>query len=158
MKAVFVLVMVAAVPLAVAFGQTAQTRLPPAQQGRQDTTVPLAPAPFQPILPEDGSPPPRNVWLTAGAAKLQALDKVNAQALMLTIKVGKSATFGSLTIKVRACMTRPLDQPTDAAAFVDVTDSHPDQPRFDGWLLLAEPAASMLQHPLYDLRVAGCAA
>jgi hypothetical protein len=52
---------------------------------------------------------------------------------------------------------RAADQPPDAAAFLDVTDSHPDSPGFVGWMLENEPAASMMQHPIYDLRVIGCA-
>jgi len=98
-----------------------------------------------------------NIWLPAGVAKLQALDKVNAQASTLSVKVGQSVTFGSLTITVKSCVVRPSDQPADAAAFVDVTDSHPDSTGFSGWLLENEPAVSIMQHPIYDLRVAGCA-
>jgi hypothetical protein len=97
-----------------------------------------------------------DVWLPAGGVKLQALDKVNAQATALTIKVGQTATFGSLTIAVKACAIRPADQPADAAAYLDVTDSHKDSPGFDGWMLADEPSVSMMQHPIYDLRVTGC--
>ncbi|HET6305836.1 MAG TPA: DUF2155 domain-containing protein [Rhodopila sp.] len=99
-----------------------------------------------------------NVWLPAGEVRLQALDKVNAQATELTVKVGQTATFGSLTIAVKACVIRPPDQPADAAAYLDVTDSHPDSPGFDGWMLEDEPSVSMMQHPIYDLRVTGCSA
>ena len=98
-----------------------------------------------------------NVWLPAKVARLQALDKVNAQSTPLTIKVGQSAAIGSLTITVKACVVRPPDQPADAAAFLDVTDSHADQPGFKGWILETEPAVSMMQHPIYDLRITGCA-
>jgi hypothetical protein len=98
-----------------------------------------------------------NIWVPAGVAKLQALDKVNAQATELRIKVGQAVTFGSLTIKVKSCMIRPPDQPADAAAYLDITDSHPDSPGFDGWMLQDEPSVSMMQHPIYDLRVTGCA-
>jgi hypothetical protein len=106
-------------------------------------------------------PPPAtfdrpNVWVPATVVKLQALDKVNAQASELTVKVGQSATFGSLTITAKSCVVRPPDQPADAAAYLDVTDSHKDAPGFDGWMLRDEPALSMMQHPIYDLRVAGC--
>jgi hypothetical protein len=97
-----------------------------------------------------------NVWVPAGVAKLEALDKVNAQASALTIQVGQSATFGSLTIMVKACVIRPPDQPADAAAYLHVTDSHPDSSGFDGWMLEDEPSVSMMQHPIYDLRVTGC--
>jgi hypothetical protein len=134
---------------------------PPVQQA-PDSTGPSTNTAANPA-PETVAPPPSvapgwpNVWLPATAAKLQALDKVNAQATTLTIKVGESATFGSLTVTVKACMTRPADQPADAAAYLDITDSHPDQPPFDGWMLQDEPAVSMMQHPIYDLRVAGCA-
>ncbi len=102
--------------------------------------------------------PPRwpNQWLSAGNARIQALDKVNAQATILTMKVGQPATFGSLTIMVKACLIRPPDQPADAAAYLDVTDSHPESPGFNGWMLVNEPSVSMMQNPIYDLRVAGC--
>jgi hypothetical protein len=97
-----------------------------------------------------------NIWVPARTVKLQALDKVNAQGNELTIKVGQWASFGSLTIRVKSCMVRPPDQPADAAAYLDVTDSHPDSPGFDGWMLQDEPSVSMMQHPIYDLRVVGC--
>jgi hypothetical protein len=97
-----------------------------------------------------------NGWIPAATVRLQALDKVNAQTAALTIKVGGVATFGSLTIAAKACAVRPNDQPVDAAAYLTVTDSHPDSPGFDGWMLQQEPSVSMLQHPVYDLRVTGC--
>lgn len=127
----------------------------------QESTEPGGPAPdVQGQVPSTAPPAAverPNIWVPAGVAKLQALDKVNAQASVLTIKVGQSATFGSLTITVKACVMRPADQPADAAAYLDVTDSHPDSPGFNGWMLEDEPSVSMMQHPIYDLRVSGCA-
>jgi hypothetical protein len=140
--------------------------LPPLQQQLQqegsppgpDTQEQGQPAPGQPPLA--ATPPATmdrpNSWLPAGTVKLQALDKVNAQTAALTIKVGGSAAFGSLTITAKACAVRPADQPPDAAAYLTVTDSHPDSPGFDGWMLEDEPSVSMMQHPVYDLRVIGC--
>jgi hypothetical protein len=116
--------------------------------GQNTQAPPVAPPP----APVDRSA----VWLPAGIVKLQALDKVNAQTTALTIKVGQSATFGSLTILVKACVVRPTDQPADAAAFLAVVDNHPDTAGFDGWMLANEPSASMMQNPVYDLRVTGC--
>jgi hypothetical protein len=157
--------------------QTASIRsepLPPLQQQwQQQGTPPVQQAPAQGPLttnqdqqPSAASPPLANgppatmerpnVWLPAATVKLQALDKVNAQSAALTIKVGGSATFGSLTINAKACMVRPTDQPADAAAFLAVTDSHPDSPGFNGWMLQDEPSVSMMEHPIYDLRVTGC--
>ncbi|HBK08772.1 MAG TPA: DUF2155 domain-containing protein [Acetobacteraceae bacterium] len=111
----------------------------------------MEPAPSGPAVMERP-----NVWVPGAVAKVQALDKVNAQTSTLTIKVGQSVTFGSLTITAKACVTRPVDQPADAAAYLTVTDSHPDSPGFAGWMLAGEPSVSMLQHPIYDLRVTGC--
>jgi hypothetical protein len=155
-----------------AWGQTPVIRsepLPPLQQQWQNEGSPpvqQAPAGVTPADPSQQSqtqpqvaPAPMerpNNWVAATAVKLQALDKVNAQSAALTIKVGGSATFGSLTITAKACVVRPTDQPADAAAYLDVTDSHPDSPGFAGWMLEDEPSVSMMQHPIYDLRVVGC--
>jgi hypothetical protein len=81
---------------------------------------------------------------------------VNAQSKVLIVKVGGSAQFGSLSIQVKACVIRPPDQPADAAAFLVVTDSHDEPSDFSGWMLRSDPSLSMLEHPLYDLRVLGC--
>jgi hypothetical protein len=116
---------------------------------------PAAPAPTQPEQPEQPAPPPP-AWLPRGAAKLVLLDKVTAQPRDVTVPVGQSVTFGSLTIAVRACDVRPPDVPEDATALLDITDSHPGMPNFHGWMLVSAPAASMLEHPVYDVRLLGC--
>jgi hypothetical protein len=156
------------------------TPLPPLQrQWQQEGSLPVPQAPFasnNPVQTVPGQAVPGtalqgqaqvpaaplttaerpNIWVPARMVKLQALDKVNAQGNELTIKVGQSASFGSLTITVKSCMVRPPDQPADAAAYLDVTDSHSNSPGFAGWMLQDEPSVSMMQHPIYDLRVTGC--
>ncbi len=84
------------------------------------------------------------------------LDKVRAQPSPLTIRVGQSAPWGSMTITVRGCVTRPPDQPQDSAAFLEVTDGRAAGATFRGWMLASAPALSQLEHPLYDLRVTSC--
>lgn len=129
---------------------TGQAAPAPGVQG-QDRALPAIP----PVAPPATVEQP-NIWVPESVVKLQALDKVNAQIANLTIKVGQSATFKSLTIALKSCMVRPSDQPADAAAYLDVTDSRPDSPAFNGWMLQDEPSVSMMQHPIYDLRVIGC--
>ena len=126
----------------------------PNAQAQPPAAPPAAPGAAPATPPATADRP--NIWVPAGSAKLVALDKVNAQATEMTVKVGQSATFESLTITVQACDIRPADQPADATAYLHVTDSHPDSPGFDGWMLRDEPSVSMMQHPIYDLRVAGC--
>ena len=87
---------------------------------------------------------------------LQLLDKVDAQSTTLTVKAGQSTQYGPLTIAVRACDVSAPDEAQDATAFLDITDSHPDAPSFHGWMLKSDPSVSMLQHPIYDVRVLGC--
>jgi Uncharacterized protein conserved in bacteria (DUF2155) len=102
------------------------------------------------------APPPPNVWVPQGGAILQVLDKVNATTTTLNVRVGQSATYGSLRIQVLACEIRPPDMPQDAAASLVINDTNPDQPGFQGWMLQNEPFLSMLQSPSYDVRVEGC--
>ncbi len=107
-------------------------------------------------LPTPFSPP--ITWQSRGTAQLQALDKINARRTQITVKVGQSATFGSLTIIVKGCVVRPPDQPADAAAFLEITDKNPEVAGFSGWMLRSDPSLSMLAHPIFDVRVTGCSA
>lgn len=117
--------------------------------------TPLAPpvAPTGPVAP---AVPPKPAWLPRHVAELQILDKIGATHETRDVAVGSSVTVGTITIKVEACDVRPPDQERDAAAYVDITDRNPDIPAFQGWLLAAEPGASVFEHPIYDVHVIGC--
>ena len=125
------------------------TPLPPAaQQPGQVVPMPPGGLPQAPGFP--------NVWLPKEGATLQALDKVNARASIVPLKANEPGQFQTLTIELKACVVRPPDQPADAAAFVTVTDSRGQGIAFSGWLIRSSPATSMVQHPIYDLRVIAC--
>lgn len=115
-----------------------------------------APAPGSPAAPP--SPDATTAWVQRGTAELVALDKVRAQPTPLQVRVGQSVTFHTLTITVRSCAVRPPDMAPDAAAFVDISDTAPGAPGLRGWMLASAPWLSMLQHPIYDVRVTGCKA
>ncbi len=143
---------------------TATPLLPPSVQystpqppANQTPTAPQGPPP-QPEAAPAGPQPIQLAWVPQSTALLQVLDKVNAQNTVLTVKVGQQAQFGSLTIQVQACDIHPPDQVQDSAAYLTITDSHPDAPSFQGWILANNPSISMLQHPIYDVRVVGCRA
>lgn len=97
-----------------------------------------------------------DAWVQRGTAELTLLDKVRAQPSRIQVRVGQSATFGTLTIAVRHCVTRPPDLPPNNAAFLDVADSRPNGTTFRGWMIANSPALSLLEHPLYDVRVTAC--
>jgi hypothetical protein len=131
------------------------------------TTTPLLapsvqPQSAPPNQPQPAPQPPaaaipqQSTWVPQTVAQLQVLDKVNAQNAVLTVKVGQEARFASLNILVQACDARPPDQPQDSAAYLTISDSRSDAPGFRGWMLANGPSLSMLQHPIYDVRVISC--
>ena len=98
-------------------------------------------------------------WVPKRQARLQALDKVTARITILTAAVDQPVTYGTLSITVRACNARPPDEVPDAAAYIEVRDglaTGSAPPAFRGWMLANAPAANMLEHPVYDLRVLEC--
>ena len=95
-------------------------------------------------------------WQPKGMAELMLLDKIRALPSTVDVKVGQSASFGTLTIQVRSCVTRPPDMPADAAAFLEVTDSRAAGSGFKGWILENTPSVSQFEDPIYDLRLVAC--
>jgi len=117
------------------------------------STAQAAPTPGAQPAP---APAPPADWLPRSTATLEALDKVDATHQTLTIPVGGTASYGALSIAVRACLVRPPNQPADSAAFLVIQDPHPGAPGFSGWMFASAPEVSMLEHPIYDVRVLGC--
>ena len=98
-------------------------------------------------------------WVPMRAARLQALDKVTARITILEARVGQSASFGTLTINLRACNGRGADEVPDAAAWMEMPDSRApagSPPAFRGWMFANAPGVNMLEHPVYDIRVLEC--
>jgi hypothetical protein len=97
-------------------------------------------------------------WVSRPGVGLQGLDKVTARVTALSARVGESIRFGSLSIVVRSCVVRPGDVAADAAAFVEVTERGVSAPVFRGWMLVSNPGLGVIEHPVYDVRLAGCRA
>ena len=98
-------------------------------------------------------------WVPRQTAELQVLDKVTARISVVRATVGQAAQYGTLTIAVRACNARPPDEVPDAAAFLEMTDSRRAagaERVFRGWMFANAPGVSMLEHPVYDVRVLDC--
>lgn len=98
-------------------------------------------------------------WVAKRTAKLQALDKVTARVTILEAPIGRPAAFGTLRVVVHACNARPPEEVQDAAAWLEVLETRNDSrgvPVFRGWMFANAPGVSMLEHPVYDLRVLEC--
>jgi hypothetical protein len=107
---------------------------------------------------QTGSGQTGSAWVPGRTAELQALDKVTARIVVLEAPVEREVRFGTLVIRVGACHRRPPDDPPDAAAWLEVRDTRPGAAPlpFRGWMFAASPGLSMLEHPVYDLRVLAC--
>jgi len=128
---------------------TDQAPAPPAREE--------APAPPRESHPKAQELSPPDAWLPRRGGTLRVMNKIDSTVQTLSVPVGGSVTYQSLTIKMSGCFVRPPDLPADAAAHLTITDSRPDQPGFDAWMLQKEPALNMLEHPVYDVQLVGCA-
>jgi hypothetical protein len=98
-------------------------------------------------------------WVGMRTASLQALDKVTARITILEAPLNQPVAFGTLQVIVRACNARPPEEVPDAAAWLEVRETRNDSkgvPVFQGWMFANAPGISMLENPVYDLRVLQC--
>ena len=109
-----------------------------------------APPPTKPEAPK------ADVWLPKPAADLMGLDKITARLTALSVKVGDTVAFGTLKITLRACNIRPPDMPADQTAFLDIPDTRDPSFGFHSWMLVSDPAVSVVEHPVYDIHLVGC--
>ena len=110
------------------------------------TGVPLAPPAVYPA----------DTWQGRTVAVIRVLDKLDAHVEVLSVPVGGTAHYKNLEIGVARCVARPPTLAPDAAAWLDLRDTHPDGVAFHGWMLAAEPALGVLESPLYDVRMIRC--
>ena len=102
--------------------------------------------------------------LNGTAVVLRALDKVTATTKDYTVEVGDKLTYGSLTVNVRHCEKRPPEEIPETYAFLQIDDKKLDgkgrSPKtervFSGWMMASKPAASALEHGVYDIWVLDC--
>jgi hypothetical protein len=99
-------------------------------------------------------------------AVISLLNKRNGQTRDFELKPGESVRLGKVALFVRACeRTAPWETYADQGAFVRmaVNERPPgtnDAERwrwvFSGWLFKENPAANVLEHPVYDVWVKAC--
>ncbi len=131
---------------------------PPSLPSRPKPAVPPQPAAPPPAQPAKPPGPAPDAWLALPIVELVGLDKVSARTTALSGPVGQELRFGTLTVLPRACMVRPPDTAADAAAFLEIADPRLETKPFRAWMLLSEPAVSIFEHPVYDIRLVGCRA
>lgn len=134
--------------------------LPPQEDVPLPDTLPF-PVPGASSAKPVPPPPPQTVPSGPQAVVLQALDKVTARISVVEVPVGGTARFGSLLIAARACQKSPPEEPPEAAAFLEITETPAGaiaSSLFSGWMFASSPALSALEHPVYDVWVKDCKA
>lgn len=104
--------------------------------------------------------------MTERVAVIGLLNKRNGQTRDFELKPGEAVRFGKVVIRVRACeKTAPWENYQDQGAFVQLivrqrpagtNDAERWAQVFSGWLFKENPAANIVQHPIYDVWVKEC--
>lgn len=92
----------------------------------------------------------------ASVANLRGLDKIAGAATDLSLAVGESVDYGSLSVKLDACRYPADDPASNAYAFLEITDTAIGREVFRGWMIAQNPALSALDHQRYDVWVLRC--
>jgi hypothetical protein len=89
-------------------------------------------------------------------AELRGLDKINGDAIDMTLATGESAALGDLEVTLGECRYPAEDAAGDAFAYLTVRDPRTDQPVFEGWMIASSPALNAMEHARYDVWVLRC--
>ena len=99
-------------------------------------------------------------------AVLGLLNKRNGQTRDIELKPGEAIRFGKVVVRLRACeKTAPWENYPDEGAFVQLlvnerppgtNDAEKWRSVFSGWLFKENPAANIVEHPVYDVWVKSC--
>jgi len=92
-------------------------------------------------------------------ARMQAMDKITGKVSVINVPVNGAIDFGSLSIVIRSCKTRPVEETPENFAFVDITDKTQKGEEiniFKGWMISSSPATNAVEHPIYDVWLLKC--
>lgn len=151
------LLLLPALALLAACGPSDEEKLAPAKSGRAEATKDgIVAAAGQTI----GTPMAERV------AVLGLLNKRNGQTRDIELKPGEAIRFGKVVVRLRACeKTAPWENHPDEGAFVQLlvnerppgtTEAERWRSVFSGWLFKENPAANVVEHPIYDVWVKSC--
>lgn len=97
--------------------------------------------------------------IETNTAILQAMDKITGVVTKIEAPIGETIKFGTFSIIVRACKTRPPEEAPENFAFLDITEikkGQDPQDVFRGWMLSSSPALSAVEHGVYDVWLLQC--
>jgi len=137
-----------------------QSGEPQAASKEKAKTTASADRPVSALVDQPGTPMAERI------AVVGLLNKRNGQTRDFELKPGEAVRFGKVVIRVRACeKTAPWETYQDQGAFVQlIVNQRPAGTNaaerwvqvFSGWLFKENPAANIVQHPVYDIWVKEC--
>ena len=92
-------------------------------------------------------------------AVLQGLDKITARVTTIDAPIGQAVRFGTLDITVRKCHRRPPTETPETTVYLEIRERRLGENAVDlfrGWMFASSPAASSMEHPVYDVWVVDC--
>jgi hypothetical protein len=99
-------------------------------------------------------------------AVIGLLNKRNGQTRDIELKPGEAIRLGKVVVRLRACeKTAPWETYPDEGAFLQLlvnerppgtTEAERWRRVFSGWLFKENPAANVVEHPIYDVWVKAC--
>ena len=90
---------------------------------------------------------------------MQILDKITTKVRTFEVDVNDNVLFESLNIEIYACHTNPPEKIPEDFVLLKIFDSiNFDNSRliYQGWMISSSPAATPLEHPIYDLWLKDC--
>ena len=103
--------------------------------------------------------PSQAAWIEGERARLQALDKITARVTTIDAPIGQAVRFGTLDITVRKCHRRPPTETPETTVYLEIRERRLGENAVDlfrGWMFASSPAASSMEHPVYDVWVVDC--
>jgi hypothetical protein len=92
-------------------------------------------------------------------AVFAGLDKITGTITTFEVPIDEARRFGTLNVRPRVCNTRPVTEQPKTTSFVEVEEARADGKAkriFTGWMLAESPGLNALEHPVYDVWLAGC--
>lgn len=77
----------------------------------------------------------------------------------MDVPVNGKSEFGTFSLVVRACKTRPPEETPENFAYVDIVDNYQTDDSeniFRGWMMSSSPALNAVSHPIYDVWLLKC--
>jgi hypothetical protein len=92
-------------------------------------------------------------------AIFSGLDKITGRIISFEAAIDETVEFGAFLVSPRVCYTRPITEPQNSSAFVEVdeiTGSGSTKTLFGGWIFASSPGLHGVEHPIYDVWLIGC--